>query len=80
DIALASEAAQFFGRDAVPPYTMILAYGITAIVVFVLVSLIFGPIFGLVIAIPVILRVLQQALVNFHLQRKNAFLIGKLRD
>lgn len=29
---------------------------------------------------PVILRVLQQALVNFHLQGEHAFLIGKLRD
>ena len=69
DIALASEAAQVFGRDAVPPYTMILAYGITAIVVFLLISLIFGPIFGIVIAIPVAFF-LPKAVIRYFLQRR----------
>jgi tight adherence protein B len=69
DIALASEAAQVFGRDAVPPYTMILAYGITAIVVFIVISLIFGPIFGLVIAIPVAIF-LPKGVIRYYLQRR----------
>ncbi|MGO7230874.1 hypothetical protein ACCT05_36555, partial [Rhizobium ruizarguesonis] len=69
DIALASEAAQVFGRDAVPPYTMILAYGITAIVVFIVISLIFGPIFGFVIAIPVAIF-LPKGVIRYYLQRR----------
>jgi tight adherence protein B len=69
DIALASEAAQIFGRDAVPPYTMILAYGISAIVVFIVMSLIFGMIIGLIVAIPVAF-ILPKSTIQYFLQRR----------
>ena len=69
DIALASEAAQIFGRDAVPPYTMILAYTLSAIVVFVLVWLVFGAIIALVVAIPVAF-LLPKATIQYLLTRR----------
>lgn len=42
DVALAAEASQVFGRDAVPSGTMIVAYAISAALVFIPVRLIFG--------------------------------------
>ncbi len=48
---------------------MILAYGITAIVVFVVVSLIFGPIPGIIVAIPVAIF-LPKGVIRYFLQRR----------
>ncbi|CDZ56627.1 type II secretion system F family protein [Neorhizobium galegae] len=69
DIALAGEAAQVFGRDAVPPYTMILAYGISALVIFVVLTFIFGPILAFVVAIPASFF-LPKAMIRYFLQRR----------
>ncbi|MEP9374722.1 type II secretion system F family protein [Mesorhizobium sp. KR1-2] len=69
DTALASEAAQVFGRDAVPPYAMIVAYGLSAMAVFIFVSLLFGPILGLIVAVPVAF-VLPKSMIQYFLKRR----------
>ncbi|MBB6487054.1 type II secretion system F family protein [Rhizobium lusitanum] len=69
DTALASEAAQVFGRDAVPPYMMILAHAISGLLVFILVAAIFGPLLGLIIAVPIAIF-LPKATIRYLLQRR----------
>ena len=69
DTALATEAAQVFGREAVPPYMMILAYGLCGIVAFILVSLFFGAIIGLIVAIPGAFLV-PKSVIRYFLQRR----------
>lgn len=69
DTALASEAAQIFGYDAVPPYTMVLAYALSTLVVFILAALFFGPIFGFVIALPVAFF-LPKTVIRYLLRRR----------
>lgn len=53
DVELAAEAAQVFGRDAVPPSTMIIAYLVTGVVTFAVMVLIVGPWLGILIALAV---------------------------
>lgn len=69
DVALAAEASQVFGRDAVPPWTMIVAYAASAVLIFIAVRLVFGSTILAFLASPGGL-LLPKAVLRYLLQRR----------
>jgi tight adherence protein B len=69
DVELAAEAAQVFGRDAVPPSTMIVAYLVSGILAFLCLWPLAGLWLALVAAIPAALFI-PKTLIRMMLKRR----------
>lgn len=69
DTALAGEAAQVFGFDAVPNWAMIVAYILAAVILYLVGTLLLGSAIVALLFVPVAI-VIPKVLLNYLLQRR----------